>query len=175
MRRNLVSAVSALLVCAFLGACSGGEKAPAQTPASPIVVIPSAVLSINEVCSATGAQLVQEGGIEQEDGTSYVLYRGEPWGSADTVKVSIEQYSDSVTKDSVKKKFDDARAKRTLAEDVEGVENCFVAFPTAYYYNDGYYIRITAGSGDTEEQKKLLTMLIKTASKNLNGFIGNQK
>ena len=118
-------------------------------------VIPSAVLSINEASSATGVQLVQEGGVEKENGASYVLYRSEPWGAADTVKVMIEQYSADVSKESIKQKFDEEREKRTTAQDVEGMENCFTAFPSAYYYKDGYYIKITAGSGDTEEQKKL--------------------
>lgn len=171
MIKKIIGVVSALALCVSLGACSNGSPSnPTPVPAQE--VIPSAVLSINEVCSATGKQLVQEGGIGKENDASYVLYRGEPWGSADTVKVSIEQYSSSVPKENVKQRFDDDRAKRTSAEDVEGMENCFVAFPSAYYYKDGYYIKITAGSGDTEEQKRLLIMLIQTAAKNLDGFIG---
>lgn len=171
MNKKIIAAALAAVMCISACGCSGGGKNAEPTPAPVVEVIPSTLLTINDAISKTGTQLVQDGEIEVKDGTKSVLYRSEPWGVADTVKVSVEQYTSEVSKESIKQKFDNDRSMRADAVDVDGMENCFTAFPSAYYYNDGYYIKITAGSGSTDEQRALLVSLIQTAASNLNGFI----
>lgn len=168
MKKNFITAVAA--ICIALGGC--GANTPSQPTPAPIVqVMPSTLLTINEACQMTGATLVQEGGIETDGGASYVLYRGEPVGSADIVKISVEQYTNEISKENIKQKFDTDHEKRTSAETVDGLENCFIAYPFAYYYKDGYYIKITAGSGNDDTQKQLLTKMITSAAQRLDTFL----
>lgn len=168
MKKKFITATAA--ICIALCGC-GANTSSQPTPAPIVQVMPSTLLTINEACQMTGATLVQEGGIENDGGASYVLYRGEPVGSADVVKISVEQYTSDVSKESIKQKFDNDHAKRTSAESVEGLENCFIAYPFAYYYKDGYYIKITAGSGSDDAQKQLLTTMITSAAQRLDTFL----
>ncbi len=171
MKRKIIAMLLLMMLCVSVCSCGKLVKPAEPTPPPIVEVMPSTLLTINEACEMTKTTLVQEGGIEKDGAASYVMYRGEPVGAADTVKISVEQYTAEVTKESIKQKFDTDHTKRTSAEDVEGIENCFIAYPTAYYYKDGYYLKITAGSGNDDTQKKLLTTMIQSAAQRLDSFI----
>lgn len=171
MIKKAAAVIIAAIMCVSVCGCKGGGKNAEPTPPPIVEVVPTTLVTIHDATAATGDNLVQEGGIEKDGDASYALYRGEPIGSADTVKIQIEQYSASVSKESIKQKFDKDKSLRPSAEDVEGMTDCFIAFPSAYYYKDGYYVKITAGSGSDDKQKSLLKSLISTAAKNLDSFI----
>lgn len=113
--------------------------------------------------------------LKSEESEKSILYRSEPIGAGDTVMVEVYQYTDSVSKETVKAKYDADKAARSSAEDIqleEGYEG-FIAFPKVSVYHDGYYVTITAGSGSDDAQKQLLTSTAGMAVENLKTLIGS--
>lgn len=170
--KRIIAALAAGIMMLTLCAC-GGNGTPAATPAPTSVpeISPAQVLTVEDASALVGYTLVQEGDVLQEDGAKAVFYRSEPVGAKDTVKVIIHQYSTSVSKDDIKSEFTDRKAKRPKAVDVEGIPDCYIAYPSVTFYEDGYLVQIFAGSGSDDAQKTLLVSAAQKAKANLENLI----
>lgn len=91
------------------------------------------------------------------------FYRSEPIGQ-DPVIVEITQYTEAIPKENVWYEYDNDRIKRSSAEAIPELgEDAFIAFPSIHVFDRGCHIKITAGSGNTEEQRTTLLTLAQTA------------
>lgn len=100
------------------------------------------------------------------------LYVSEPQGLGDVVQIDLYQPGIRVTVEEVRKLFDTEKEMRPSAEEVLdlGVE-AYIALPAIHFMKDGYYVKITTGSGGEEEQKNLLKNTAKTALTNLDELL----
>ncbi|MGN0150762.1 MAG: hypothetical protein ACI4C7_11020 [Clostridia bacterium] len=167
--KKLLMVFSTLLIIIGLCSCGGGGgglfSSPTPTPIPEIN--PLDILSAEDVYAGIGYAYapVLEGGTFIRDGNkATATYRSEPIGQGDPVIITITQFNESVTKESVWYEYDYDRVMRTSAEIVQGLgEDAFLAFPSIHVYDRGCHIEITAGSGSTDEQRNLLINLATTA------------
>lgn len=164
-----------LSIILLLNLCGCGEKPPSLPQATPtpiIEVAPTDIISIEDAAAVINyAPVIDGGSITKEGDKSSVLYRSEPIGSGDIIKVSVTQYTKEITKEQIKTEFDTGKSKRPKAIDIGSIENCYLAYPSIHLYKDGYHIEITAGSGGEDAQKQLLEQLASRALENLNKLI----
>jgi len=139
--------------------------------------MPSDVLTISDLQKIISYSPVLET-IRNEAYEKEILYRSDPIGREDVVKVRVKQYTDVNSKDKIKEMYNSDKAFRPSSEDVvlgegcEGVE-AYIAFPSVHMYYDGYYVTITAGSGSDNTQKQTLTTAANDAALNLKNLITN--
>lgn len=123
---------------------------------------PDRVITAEKVTAITGIEMqMDEAGVTTIGNASSVTYVSEPAYSGDPVTVKIEQFSDSLDVQQVWKDYELNRIPRESdLEHVEGIgEDCYIAFPYINVYNRGCYIRISAGSGNDDQQRELLKTL----------------
>lgn len=169
MRKSFVMITGVIMMILGLTACGngGGGLGAVATPTPIPQISPEQVLPIDSAMSAVGYDLVSDGGSET-DGAKSVLYRSEPIGKHDVVRVTLYQFSDQVTKDDVSNKFYEVKDSRPSAEVIPSVgDDAFLAYPSVHVYKDGRYVQITAGSGADDSQHELLVSLAKTAAGNM--------
>lgn len=174
-RKYLIALIIVAAIIAVVAVrCSKDTEEPINAEPAITELDPSALLPIEQAALTVGYNLTSDGVTTDADGTKTVLYRPEPLGSADTVKVCVKQYSTSVSKDSIRSEFDDDRAARSDTEtiDATGID-VYIALPSIRMYYDGYYITITAGSGSNDAQKDLLVSLAQTAAANLSTLLSS--
>lgn len=161
--KKIYAIMAAAFLTASLASCGGGNTTQKVDIA---VLTPDAVLPLASAVSATGAELVMaDEGIVNDNGMLTCTYVANPIGSADSVSIGIEQFSDTVTVQQIWNAYEDARVYRSDMEFVQGIgEDCYIAYPFICVYDRGCYIKISAGSGNTEEQKNLLINLASTAA-----------
>lgn len=162
--RKFFSVMAAAAIALSLTAC--GENAESPKKSAVPVLNPDSVLSLASASSATGSSLVlSDDGIVNDNGMITCTYVANPIGSADPVSVGIMQFSDSVSAQQVWNAYEDARVYRTDMEFVQGIgEDCYIAYPFICVYDRGCYIRISAGSGNTQDQKNMLINLATAAA-----------
>ncbi len=171
-KKYLIALIMVAAVIVIVVAGCSKEEEPISAEPTIIELDPSALLTVEQATAAVGYELTADGITADADGTKTVLYHPEPLGLADTVQVSVKQYSESVSKDSIRSEFDSDREARSDAEavDATGVD-VYIALPSIRMYYDGYYITITAGSGSDDGQKNLLVSLAQTAAANLSTLL----
>lgn len=166
--KKLLLVVSTLLI--VIGLCSCGEggglfASPTPTPIPEIN--PLDLVSAEDVYAAVNYAYapVLEGDTFTRDGNkATAIFRSEPIGQGDPVIITVTQYSDSVPKENVWYEYDYDRVKRASAESIAELgEDAFLAFPSIHVYDRGCHIKITAGSGSSEEQREMLINLARTA------------
>jgi hypothetical protein len=170
--KKIIAIVSALFVTLSLCSCGGGGGLQSAVPtATPIPeAVPTEVLKLSDVQAAVGSELtyVQEGGVEKDGNVSTAVYRTEPLGKGDLVRVEIRQLTSQVTREQVRAEYDEMKSKRPSAQNVEGLgDDAYIAYPSIHVYKDGYHLEITAGSGADEAQAALLKNLAQTAMRSL--------
>lgn len=162
--KKFFAIMAAAAITVSLTACggNGGQEQKAQIA----VLTPDMVLPLTAASGATGTSLVMsDDGVTDDNGMLTCTYVADPIGSADPVSIGIEQFSDTVTVKQVWDSYEDARVYRSDMEFVQGIgEDCYIAYPYICVYDRGCYIRISAGSGNTEEQKNLLINLATSAA-----------
>ncbi len=169
MRKTFLFLTGAILAVICLCACNNSsDNGKASATPTPIPQIsPEEVLPLESAVSAVGYELVSDGETE-EDGVRSVLYRTEPIGKKDVVKVTVRQFSETVSKQEITDEFYAAKESRPSAETIASVgEDAFLAFPSIHIYKDGRYVEITAGSGADDTQRELLISLGRTAAGNI--------
>lgn len=172
--KKLLFTLSALVLTISLCACSGGPFGkPAPTPVPDID--PAALLTPQDIAAYTGYTLVTEpSGTGRNGNIAEVLYRSEPVGQYDTVKVKLTQFTDTIDYQMLFEQYEAEKAKRTSAELIGGIgQEAYIAFPTIHIYDKGCLIDITAGSGADENQKALLISLGAVAANRLEQIIPN--
>lgn len=170
----IIICIAVLCVPVILSGCSPETVLKREpTPVPIITVNPEELITTVDVSAVAAYVPVQEK--SDSDGVETVLYRSEPVGQGDIVKVSVRQYSDSVAKDDIKAEYERAKSLRPKAEVVDGIgDDAYIAYPSVHIYRDGYHVTITAGSGSGDEQKTLLEQLAKTADDRLKDMLGSQ-
>lgn len=169
-----------LLICAaavvcMLASCSkeGGIRPTASPEASKIYSLnPSDVLTADNLSLLVTYPLICNV-ISDTPESKTLLCQSDPIGN-DPIRIDVEQYSEKVAKSDIAAKYNSDKAKRSSAEDIV-LENGFegyIAYPYVKIYHDGYYVTVTAGSGNNDEQKQLLTEIAAVAVKNIKGALG---
>lgn len=166
--KKLLLIFSALLMTICLCSCGkGGGLFASPTPAPVTEINPIEIITPEDVYAAVNYAYapVLDGDTYIRDGNkATALYRSEPIGQGDPVIVEITQYTDTVAKESVWYEYDNERIKRSSAEAVSELgEDAYIAFPSIHVFDRGCHIKITAGSGSSEEQKNTLLTLARTA------------
>jgi len=135
-------------------------------------VMPTDVITQADADSAAGGKyklkLNHNAVIELESNIYKAEYLAEPLGSGDPVVVTVTSPYAEITKDDIKEEYKNEYKTRLNKRKVEGLgDGAFLAYPSLYIYQDGYMIEISAGSGNSDEQKELLIELGKKALENL--------
>lgn len=171
--KKILMVLSVFMIFICIGGCDSTVTNNTPTPEPIIQVDPTALISEQTAREITGSELILDGGASTEDdGVKTALYRTEPIGNADIVKVEVRQYSQTVSKEDIKQIFDNAKAKRPKAETIDDLGcDAYIAFPSVNIYKDGYLVTITAGSGSDDGQKNMLKSFAQTAVDNLNALI----
>lgn len=177
--KKLLSVFTALLIVVGLCSCKNGGGLFAKPVPTPIPEIsPLDLISAEDVYAAINYAYapVLDGDTCVRDGNkSIAFFRSEPIGQGDPVIIEITQCSDTVSKEDVWLEYDNDRIKRPSAQTIENMgEDAFIAFPSIHVFDKGCYIKITAGSGDTEEQRSSLMTLGSTAAAKLDAIISAQ-
>lgn len=175
MKSKFILPVCALAAAFVFCSCSkeGGANKPAPT-ASPVPIyslMPADILTADNLSSIITYTPVCDN-LSDTPTEKAILYRSEPMGK-DPVKIEVMQYSADFAKANVKAKYDADKALRPSGEELalEGGFEGYIAFPYAKIYYDGYYVTITAGSGNNDEQKQLLKNAADMAAGNLKNLL----
>lgn len=165
--KKLLLLIISLIMSMFLTACGEEKKEPIP------VLDPSQLITAEELAPLVGYQPILDGGAVKYDGNkATALYRPETLGSADIVEVTVVQYSETYPLDNVWYTYDESRMLRQSAENLfELGESAFIAYPSINVFDRGCYLKITAGSGNDDNQKNLLLNLAKTAIIKLEGIM----
>ena len=165
--KKLLLIFSAVLITLGICSCGNGMGDSAQNVAIP-EINPIEIITPEDVYAAVNYTYapVLDGDTYTRDGNkATAFYRSEPIGQGDPVIVEITQYTNTVPKEDVWYEYDNDRIKRSSAEAVPELgEDAFIAFPSIHVFDRGCHIKITAGSGNTEEQKNALISLAQTAA-----------
>lgn len=172
MKKVLFALISlALSVCVC--ACSAPFSKPQPTPVPDID--PAMLITAQDVAAYAGYTPVAEpSGTGRNGNIAEVLYRSEPLGQHDNVKVKITQFTDTIDYQMLFEQYEQEKAKRASAELIPGIgQEAYIAYPTIHVYDKGCLIDITAGSGSDETQKNLLTSLAAVAASRVETIIPN--
>lgn len=175
--KKILLILSCLIVTIGLCACGdGGGLFQSATPTPIPKIDPTMVLSPDDVYEALNyayVPVIDGGLIYHENGYEHSMtYVSDPKGQGDSVTVKVSQYTDTVPIETIWYSFDDNRQKRSDAENIDGIgEAAYIAFPSIHVYDRGCSIDISAGSGDTDEQKQLLMTLAQKAVVNLENIV----
>lgn len=149
-----------------VGLCSCGNTKPNEAKAPIPEVNPVEIITPEDVYAAINyayAPVLDGDTYTRDANKATAFYRSDPIGQ-DPVIVEITQYTDSVPKENVWYEYDNDRIKRSSAEAIPELgEDAFIAFPSIHVFDRGCHIKITAGSGNTEEQRNTLLTLAQTA------------
>lgn len=172
--KKFLSLFSVFLLLIGLCACDFGLFAEPEPEPIP-EINPIELISAEDVYAAINYAYapVLEGDTYTRDGNKVTaVYRSEPIGQGDPVIIEITQYSATVPKETVWYEYDNDRVMRPSAQTVEGLgEDAFVAFPSIHVFDKGCHIKITAGSGCTDEQRNILINLATTATARLEAIM----
>lgn len=170
-----------ILVCAamcLLSSCGGenGGTLPKSSPTpTPVYALnPSDVLTADNLSLLVTYPLICN--IVSDTPTHKILMcMSDPVGN-DPIEIDVQQYSNDLPKSNIKSKYDSDRAMRSSAEDIalDGGFEGYIAYPYVKIYYDGYYITITAGSGNDDEQKQLLMQIASVAVNNLKALLPSE-
>lgn len=170
MKKIIFYLCTILLIISVTACTPNTDNAHTQTEPTPepiIVITPDIAFPIENVQS-----IVNYTPVMLKESNDTVVYHSEPIGQGDTVKVTVSQYNEVVTKDSIRSEYEKTKSMRPSAEILDGIgEDAYIAYPTVHVYMDGYHISVTAGSGGDEVQHELLTNIAKTVEQNLNNIL----
>lgn len=164
MKRIIAAAVCIGMIAGLTGC--GNDNNNGASSGDVARISPETLISAETASAAAGTTLVMsEEGVVQDGNMLTVTYVPEPIGSYDSVSVSIEQFSDTLSSSQIWTEYENNRIYRTDMQQVEGIGvDCYIAYPYINIFDRGCYIRISAGSGSDEGQKNLLTTLGTTAA-----------
>jgi hypothetical protein len=176
--KKAVAVLMSVILALGLSSCGkdsgGGQQAgePEKKQEKKVykTVDPEKVLTMENVSALVSYAPVLEKSKSGKAATA--LYRSEPVGQGDVVQIDVYQPSARVSEDEVKQLFSEEKEKRPKAEDVSDLgAEAFIAIPSIHLMKNGYYVKITAGSGGGDEQKTLLRNAAQTALANLDGLL----
>lgn len=164
--RKLVVIFLSVFLSAALFACGAETPVPSPTPRPELS--PEQIISAEDAAAVAGYTLVQSGGVKTENNAKTVVFLSEPQGMKDAVKVTIRQAVNGETDEDIKQEFLHLYDMRPRAEPVSDMANTYIAYPYICFYENGYLVQITAGSGADDTQKAVLMSFAKKARENIN-------
>ncbi|MCX7714223.1 MAG: hypothetical protein N2171_00620 [Clostridia bacterium] len=174
MKKILFAVLNLLSLC-ILCSCTAANTLQQSTPGPIVYLNPESVFTLENAAAIVNYSPVIDGNIEKKNNMTSILYHSEPIGQGDTVRVTVRQYTDAITKQQVKEEYDMMKSMRPKAIKLDNVgEDAYIAYPSVHIYMDGYHIEITAGSGDDDTQKALLEQAAKVACSNAAKILGNR-
>ena len=160
--KKLVSVLMCVCLVASASAC--GNKVKTKATADIEIINPESLVTLEMAEAATGVNMVIAPEEEYDGSARTVTYVSETTGEADPVSVRIEQFSDSLTTDQVWNDYELNRINRSDSEIIPGIgKDCYIAYPYICVYDRGCYIKIMAGSGNSQVQKDTLINLASQA------------
>ncbi len=172
--KKLLLFVMSILMVLTISAC-GSKNDAEKTQTTVTEIDPVNVLTANDVYEALNYEyvpVVDGGVIVHEDNTSKATYVSDPKGQNDSVEIKITYMTDKIGPEVVKAQFEESKAKRTDTIDIANLgESAYIAFPSMYIYDRGCIIKITAGSGNSNEQQNLLIALATKAITNFETLV----
>lgn len=174
MKKKILIVLSAFVVLFGLCSCgTNGGSLDGNSAKSIPEINPALLITAEDVAAYAGyTPVVEESETLREDNVATVLYRSEPVGQNDVVKVKVTQFTDKITQEQISEQYENEKAKRSSAELVSGLgQEAYIAYPSIRVYDRGCIIEITAGSGSDETQKALLTSLANVAAGRLEKMV----
>lgn len=170
--KKIQMAAACLCLTAALTAC--GKNSAIKDISKIEKIGPDKLISAEVASDISGVTMQQDAtGVVSEGSTTTVTYvtsdTDEP---GDPITVQIEQFSESLTTNQIWTDYESSRVRRSDMEFVTGIgEDCYIAYPYINVYDRGCYVRISAGSGDGNSQKELLTKLATHAAQEIEKVI----
>lgn len=170
MKKIILFLCTMLLVVSTVACTPSTYNAHTQTEPTPepiITITPELAFPLDDAAS-----IVNYTPVALKESDSTVVYHSEPIGQGDTVKVTVTQYNEVITKDSIRTEYEKIKSMRPTAETLDGIgEDAYIAYPAVHVYMDGYHISVAAGSGSDDVQHELLVNVAKMVEKNLNNIL----
>lgn len=162
--KKICAIIACLALATSMSACGKNSDVPDVSELEKIA--PDQLVTVEAVSTITGVDMeIDENGVTTDGNASSVTYISDPAYSGDPVTIRIEQFSESLTATQVWNDYENSRIYRGDMEFIEGIgEDCYIAYPYINVYDRGCYIRISAGSGDDENQRELLETLASIAA-----------
>lgn len=162
MKRILLAAICAVMVITTASCGKNRVKDISEIER----ISPDNLITAESVSAITGVTMkIDDNGVTNDGSARSVTYVPSPVGSADPVTIRIEQFSETLTTSQVWADYENSRIRRKDMEFIEGIgQDCYIAYPYINVYDRGCFIRISAGSGDNDEQKELLMSLASAAA-----------
>lgn len=169
----IVSLAATICLCACGKGGGGLFSKPTPTPIPEIN--PADLVTVEDVYAGVNYSFtpILEGGAPVRNGnTATATYRSEQLGAVDPVIVTVTQFNESVSKETVWNEYDNIRVRRPSAEMISGLgEDAFLAFPSIHVFDRGCHIQITAGSGANDIQRTTLINFANIAVQKLENII----
>lgn len=163
--KKLFSILVCLGLAASLAGCGCSKKK--TTAASKVdIVMPDVLITATDATEVAGAPMSMSiDGVVNDGSARTVSYYPVELGTADPITVRIVQFSDTLSPQQILEEGDKHFASRSGdAQKIAGVgEVCYITYPYINVFDRGCYIKISAGSGDSEAQRDMLINLANRA------------
>lgn len=167
--KKIISVIACIAMAIGISSC--GSKG---TDVQPIPTIePTELITVDDVSTIVGyTPVVEPSGTTRDGNRSSVMYRSETLGQYDPIIVKLIQFNDDMNYQQIFNYYEQQKSMRQDAELIESLgQETYIAFPTIHVYDRGCLIEITAGSGESEEQRTLLKNLAITAAGRLEDIV----
>lgn len=162
--KKLLSILMCISLAVSVTAC-GKQSDGTKATGSIEIISPDTVITAEMASNAAGVNMVMDGDVEYDGSARTVTYLPENVGEADPISIRIEQFSDSLTTDQVFNDYEINRIKRTDREYIGGIGiEAYIAYPYICVFDRGCFIKIMAGSGNSQVQKDMLVNLATQAA-----------
>lgn len=151
-----------LIIFIFALLCSCGK--PKEIPK----LLPTNVISLEEAQTVIGDSYklqMKNNAVVEDSNSISVKYLSNPAGAGDPVFIELFTDEDNYSK------FKKSSDMRTDSIVVQGLgSQAYISYPALHIYSNDCYVKITAGSGSSDEQAELLVELGKLAARNIKAF-----
>lgn len=157
---------SVAIIAIVIGAISGFKRQRVD------LIMPDEIITLDDAKNIVDGYELKSGEVIKTGNKLKLQYSADPLGSGDNIDIELVYYSDEYPRSSVEKLFNYDKETLLVYEDVVDLgEKAFIAFPSIHIYEKGFYVKITAGSGNGTEQYDILKKLAEIAMTNLDKYI----
>ncbi len=162
--------IGAILIIVVAGTISGFKRRKID------LIMPDELITYEDAQALAEGYKLNDGEVKKFGNRLETEYLSDPIGSGDNIKVELVYYSDEYPKSAVENFYDSDRDRLLVYEDLTDIgQKAFIAFPSAFIYDSGFYVKITAGSGSNDAQGEVLKSLSKTAAERLDKYLTKNK
>lgn len=163
--KKILAIIAGAALAVSLTACGGNKAGGGASAGMPPQLSPENILTVEMAANSNGGTMeLSSDGVVAEGNKLTATYVGVPLGSVDTVSISLEQFSSSLSSSQIWTDYENERLTREDMQFIDGIgQDCYIAFPYICVYDRGCYIRISAGSGNNDAQKQVLISLASQA------------